>query len=256
MSCVIIGHQQQKAHMRFNMLTAANPKTQKGMHRGYLTYVLHLAPSTLSGLGDVCPQSSAGCRAACLNTAGRGGMFRPGEDTNRVQQARIRKTRLFFEDREQFMSQLVDDVTRAQRQAIKLGLEPVFRLNATSDLQWERYTVPGANNIFELFPDFQFYDYTKILGRKVNHIPNYHVTFSQSESNHQMVQRAMDMNLNVAVAFDQLPDTYLGRPVINGDRDDLRFLDPHGCVVGLKAKGRARRDHSGFVIRLKNVQTI
>lgn len=236
--------------MQFQLITAANPKIQKGTQRGYLSFILHLAPSTLSGRGDVCPKSSAGCRAACLNTAGRGGMFRPGETTNRIQQARIRRTRLFFEDRDQFMRLLVDDINQACIWARQRDLIPVFRLNGTSDLSWERYSVSGADNIFELFSTIQFYDYTKVLGRRVDHIANYHLTFSQSECNQADVERALSLGMNVAVAFDQLPEQYLGRQVINGDQDDLRFLDPSNCVVGLKAKGRARKDHSGFVIRI------
>lgn len=236
--------------MKFQLITAANPKIQKGVQRGYLSFILHLAPSTLSGLGNVCPRSSPGCEAACLNTAGRGGMFRPGEDTNRVQQARIRRTRLFFEDRDQFMRLLVKEINLATLWSRQRDLIPVFRLNGTSDLSWEKYPVSGADNIFELFSTIQFYDYTKVLGRRVDHIANYHLTFSQSECNQSDVEQAMAQGMNVAVAFDQLPDQYLGRPVISGDKDDLRFLDPTGCVVGLKAKGRARHDHSGFVIRI------
>ena len=148
----------------FKLLSTANPKIQKGTKLGYLSFILHLAPSTLSG-HNTCPKATPGCISACPNTAGRGGMFKRGETTNMIQKARIRKTMSFFADREQFMFDLVKDIRKGIKQAAKLGLTPVFRLNGTSDLSWEKYEVEGADNIFALFPDVQFYDYTKVLGR-------------------------------------------------------------------------------------------
>lgn len=230
------------------LLSTANPKIQKGTQKGYLSFILHLAPADLSGK-ETCPKRTAGCTAACLNTAGRGGMFRKGETTNIIQQARIRKTRMFFEQRAEFMSQLIKDIELGIKQSKKLGLTPVFRLNGTSDLAWEKYSVPGAKNIFDLFPTVTFYDYTKVLGRKVKDIPNYHLTFSAADGNDADVARAVQQGMNVAAVFDQLPDTYMGRPVINADEDDLRFLDPMGVIAGLKAKGKAKKDTTGFVRR-------
>lgn len=177
-------------------------------------------------------------------------MFRKGETTNMIQQARIRKTKEFFADREGFMRQLIKDIELGIKQASKLGLTPVFRLNGTSDLSWEKYAVPGARNIFDLFPTVTFYDYTKVLGRKVKDIPNYHLTFSAADGNDSDVQKAVDAGMNVAVVFDRVPDTYMGRPVINADEHDLRFLDPMGTIAGLKAKGRAKKDNTGFVRRV------
>jgi len=233
----------------FKLLSTANPKIQKGTERGYLSFILHLAPADLSGR-EVCPKRTAGCTAACLNTAGRGGMFRRGENTNVIQKARIRKTRYFFENREAFMDDLVSDIMRAVNYARKKGLIPVFRLNGTSDLSWEKYpTRYGAKNIFAQFPTLQFYDYTKVLGRKVAGIDNYHLTFSAADGNDADVARAIEQGMNVAVVFDRLPETYMGRSVFNADDTDLRFLDPKGVVLGLKAKGRAKKDESGFVRR-------
>jgi hypothetical protein len=230
------------------LLSTANPKIQKGTKLGYLSFILHLAPATLSGK-ETCPKRTAGCTAACLNTAGRGGMFRKGENTNMIQEARIRKTKMFFEQRDAFMAQLIKDIELGIRQASKLGLTPVFRLNGTSDLAWEKYSVPGARNIFDLFPTVTFYDYTKVLGRKVKDIPNYHLTFSAADGNDADVQKAIAAGMNVAAVFDRLPETYMGRPVVNADETDLRFLDPVGVIAGLKAKGRAKKDTSGFVRR-------
>jgi hypothetical protein len=226
------------------LLTVGNTKTMKGEAFGYQTYILHLAPADLSGY-ETCPKRTSGCTAACLNTAGRGGMFKPG-GTNTIQEARKRKTRQFFEQRDEFIAQLKQEIAAAIKSSKKKNLVPVFRLNGTSDLSFEKY------GIFESFPDVQFYDYTKIIGRKVSHIPNYHLTFSAADGNDRDVERAIAAGMNVAVVFglkktQPLPEAYLGRPVFNGDDSDLRFLDPQGVIVGLYAKGRARKDTSGFV---------
>ena len=233
-----------------NLLSTANPKIQKGTKLGYLSFILHLAPADLSG-HNTCPKATAGCKAACLNTAGRGGMFKKGETTNMIQKARIRKTLAFFNDREQFMKDLAKDIRKGIKQATKLGLTPVFRLNGTSDLSFEKYEVEGAKNIFALFPDVQFYDYTKVLGRKVEGINNYHLTFSAADGNDADVNRAIAQGMNVTVVFDKIPATYKGKEVFNADETDLRFLDPKGVVLGLKAKGRAKKDTTGFVVFMK-----
>lgn len=234
---------------QLKLLTAGNPKTLKGEKQGYLTFILHLSPADVAGVGNMCPKATPGCKLVCLNTAGRGGMFTAEQGTNKVQEARKRKTRWFVADRSEFLAQLVKDIEQAIKYAEKRDLIPVFRLNGTSDLAWEKYSIGTAKNIFELFPTYQFYDYTKILGRKVKKISNYHLTFSQAESNMDDVQKAVKQGMNVATVFRKaLPDTYLDRPVFNGDDSDLRFLDPTGVIVGLKAKGRARKDTSGFVV--------
>jgi hypothetical protein len=237
------------------LLSTGNPKVLKCMAQGYMTYILHLAPATLSGY-NVCAKATQGCIAACLNTAGRGGMFKKGETTNVIQKARIRKTELFFEDRVQFMALLVKDIELAIKQSIRMKLFPVVRLNGTSDIAWEKYEVVRDgitySNIFAAFPDLEFYDYTKILGRKINHIENYSLTFSAADGNDADVAKAMQQGYNIATVFGikktlPMPETYMGRPVFNGDDSDLRFLDPHGVVVGLYAKGKAKKDTSGFV---------
>jgi hypothetical protein len=163
-----------------------------------------------------------------------------------VQQARINRTKMFFEDRFNFMLQLVKEIKSAKKKADKEGLKLLVRPNGTSDIAWEKIRVEGARNIFELFPDVQFYDYTAIAGRTVP--DNYHLTFSRKESNDRDVSAAIRNGLNVAVVFDKLPETYLGLPVVSGDDTDIRVNDPRGVVVGLKAKGPAKRDLSGFVV--------
>jgi hypothetical protein len=231
----------------FKLLSTANPKIQKGTKMGYLSFILHLAPADLSGK-ETCPKRTAGCTAACLNTAGRGGMFKKGENTNMIQKARIRKTNFFFEDRASFMEQLFVDITKAIKFAERKGLIPVFRLNGTSDLSWEKYEVINGMNIFECFPNVQFYDYTKVLGRKVKHIPNYHLTFSKADGNDADVAEALMQGMSVVAVYDKIP-----ADVPSADETDLRFLDPKGVMLGLKAKGRAKKDYSGFVIRLTEV---
>jgi len=147
---------------------------------------------------------------------------------------------------------LYADIKLAIKQAKKKGMIPVFRLNGTSDIAWEKYDMLPGLNVFECFPDVQFYDYTKILGRKVKGIANYHLTFSAADGNDSDVYRAIAEGLNVATVFgikktEPMPETYNGRPVFNGDESDLRFLDPKGVIVGLYAKGKAKKDTSGFV---------
>ena len=238
-----------------HLLSVGNPKTLKGMKEGYNTYILHLAPHTLSG-HNTCPKATAGCSAACLNTAGRGGMFKRGEFTNNIQKARIRKTELFYNDRNQFMELLVKDITLAIKQSKRMNLIPVFRLNGTSDISWEKYPVQMGevvySNIFNAFGFVQFYDYTKVLGRKVSNISNYHLTFSAADGNDLDVLLARKAGYNIATVFGikktlPMPDSYMGLPVFNGDESDLRFLDPKQVVVGLYAKGKAKKDTSGFV---------
>jgi hypothetical protein len=244
----------------FKLLTKGNPKTLKGEKKGYLTFILHLAPAKLSGF-QTCPMATEGCRVACLNTAGRGGLSRglgrltveeiaAGTRSNTIQAARIRKTRQFFEARELFMVTLREDIERAIRYATKRDLVPAFRLNGTSDIRWEAVRVAawGGRTVFDVFPGVQFYDYTKIPNRF--HVPaNYALTFSLADGNDLQAHAAIARGLNVAVVFrnKSLPAEFMGLPVFNGDESDLRFLDPKGVVVGLYAKGNAKRDTTGFV---------
>lgn len=236
------------------LLTRGNPKVRKGEAAGFVTFILHLAPAKLSGY-QTCPMATEGCRAACLNTAGRGGIGLTTHGTNAIQEARIRKTRRFFEDREGFMADLVREIHNGVQWARRKGLTAVFRLNGTSDIRWETvpctYSDERYSNVMEAFPGVQFYDYTKLPNRR--DLPtNYRLTFSLAESNAVQALQAAQNGMNVAVVFrKELPDFFtlgpLSLPVINGDETDLRFLDPRGVVVGLKAKGRARKDTSGFV---------
>jgi hypothetical protein len=145
------------------------------------------------------------------------------------------------------MQDLYEDIQKAIKFAERKGLIPVFRLNGTSDLSWEKYTI-NDKNLFELFPNVQFYDYTKVLGRKVSQYKNYHLTFSKADGNDADVAEALMQGMSVVAVYDEIP---AGVP--SADETDLRFLDPKGIMLGLKAKGKAKKDLSGFVIRLKEV---
>jgi len=239
------------------LLSTGNPKVLKGLKEGFNTYILHLAPASLSGF-NTCPKATEGCKAACLNTAGRGGMFKKGENTNNIQKARIRKTIQFFTARESFMQDLVKDIELAIKQSAKKGLIPVFRLNGTSDLSWEKYEVIRDGklyrNIFTAFPNVQFYDYTKVLGRKIADFKNYHLTFSMADGNYFDCKEAVKQGMNIAVVFgikkgSPMPEKFFNynMTVFNGDESDLRFLDPKNSIIGLYAKGKAKKDTSGFV---------
>lgn len=229
------------------LLTISNPKLLKGKKLNYISAVLHLAPYNLSGF-QVCPMAD-GCEFPCLNTAGRGGIIKKGEASNKIQEARIRKTREFFLDREAFMDSLYNDIRLFIKNAAKKGFIPAIRLNGTSDIAWEKIRVKNYRNIFEAFPDIQFYDYTKIPGRE-NLPKNYNLTFSRSANNELNTLKEMQKGKNVAVVFDTIPEKFMGKRVVDGDYTDLRFLDDENVIVGLKAKGKAKNDFSGFVVRI------
>ena len=235
--------------MADKLLSFNNPKIFKGVkvNNKYISAILHMRPENTR----ICPyQDVASCKEACLNTAGRGGIFKKGETTNVIQEARKRKTKLFLEDRTTFMTDLIADITRFANYCKKKDKLPCIRLNGTSDIQYENILVEDKN-IFEHFPDIQFYDYTKIPTRKVSHIDNYHLTWSYSEANPKYTAWYDKIAYNIAVVFNgAFPIYFKGREVINGDESDLRFLDKDNVIVGLKAKGKARHDMSGFVIHV------
>jgi hypothetical protein len=222
---------------------SSDSKTVKGEKYGYLTGVLYLAPSDVSGR-NTCPMASAGCRSACLYTAGRGRF-------SNVQQSRIDKTLRYFADVDAFTAELRKDIEKLERKAKKLGLIPAVRLNGTSDLFGRMHV-----ELITAFPHITFYDYTKVSKRFniAEKVSNYSLTFSRSESNELEALGVLERGHNIAVVFavdacGRLPILYHGFPVIDGDESDLRFLDARGVVVGLKAKGDAKRDRSGFVVQ-------
>lgn len=225
-----------------------HPKADKNLKVGVYSLMMHLAPADRSGY-EVCPMRSAGCTAACLNTAG----FHYARKEN----ARINRTKFFFEDRPAFMQMLVKEITTAQKKAKRLGLRCGIRLNGTSDIPWENVPAGAARNVMELFPDIAFMDYTKRANRR-NLPRNYRLTFSRSESNELACAEAVQNGMNVAIVFRQdLPQTWMVGShllkVIDGDEHDWRYGDYDSwpnerVVVGLRAKGKGIRDTSGFVL--------
>lgn len=221
-----------------------NAKTAKSdkVSDEYLTAIMYLAPAQEAGGKSLCPGSTAGCRDGCLYTAGRG-------VTRSVQDARIYRARMYLHHRPVFMNLLDKEIKAFVRKCHKLNRKPAIRLNGTSDILWERFTKGGS--LFERNPSVMYYDYTKIHARMYDKLPpNYHLTYSRSETtSNSLVKNLTTHGKNVAVVFsDDLPTEYLGIPVIDGTKHDLRFLDPPGVIVGLTALGKARRDTSGFVV--------
>lgn len=231
-----------------------NAKTVKGQKEGYLTGILYIAPANLSGYNTCAMAEIAQCTHACLNTAGLGGVY------SSIQEARIKKARLFFEDRQLFMSNIVKDIELLIKKAAAKGFTPLVRLNGTSDIKWENVTFEHtfANGktrivtIFEVFPEIQFYDYTKIANR--DNLPaNYDLTFSYSGvlSYQKYVDIAIAKGMRIAAVFRSeklIPKKYRGLICIPGDNTDIRHIEPKGVIVALYAKGKAKKDTSGFVI--------
>ena len=230
-----------------------NAKTVKGEQLGFLTGILYLAPSDISGF-NVCPMAKiAQCENACLYTAGRGAF-------NSIQLARINKTQYFFEDRQNFMLNIVKDIEKGIKQAKKAGLTLLIRLNGTSDIKWENVFFDyefmhgkiRSINIFDLFPEIQFYDYTKIANR-IDLPKNYDLTFSYSGviQYQPYVKKAINNQMRIATVFrrvEDIPTEFLGLPVVSGDNSDIRHLDNQNSIVALYAKGKAKKDYSGFVV--------
>ena len=236
--------------MKLNLLSInADAKTRKGTAFGVMTGILYLAPSNESKVINTCPKASPGCRIGCLYSAGRGAM-------SNVRKARIAKTVMFKNEQAKFMGDIASNVLALCKKATKATLQPAIRLNGTSDVAWEKVQVQEGKSIMEINAATQFYDYSKRVDRMLAYLTgklpaNYHLTFSRSEDNDADVDKVLKMGGNVAVVFSgkSLPSTYKGYTVINGDEHDARFLDPKGVIVGLKAKGKAKKDTSGFVVK-------
>lgn len=241
------------------LLSKDNNKTVKGEKYGWITYIMYMSPFTQNATGkNVCSHASSGCVEACLFGSGFGGMF-----TN-VEKGRINKTNYFLANRNAFLEQMYNEIEKVVAKHKEKKERVCIRLNGTSDLAWEKFKVKDGKSLMELFPDVQFYDYTKNYLRFERVLPeNYHLTFSRSESNEEHVERILAMGHNVAIIFDELPETYKGYKVVNGDLSDLRFEDEKNVVVGLKYKkltGRGANNKkvfdSGFGLRLHELQEL
>lgn len=225
----------------------SNAKTSKSsdLFPDTLTAILYLSPHKLAGYGNVCSHATDGCVQTCLYTAGRGKF-------STVQQARIRKTKLFFEDNAQFKLDLSNDIAMFNKYCSDNKLTGYVRLNGTSDIDWQKIKITGKT-VYELFPSIHFYDYTKDIKRK-SKFDNYHLTFSYNEKvTITEVKNKLKENVNVAVVFDEVPSIWKGLKVVNGDLSDLRPKDETNVIVGLKAKGLARTIKTDFVIKTLNI---
>ena len=185
--------------------------------------------------------ASPECVKACLNTSGRGQMLS-------VQKARLDKTNYFWTNRNGFLWDLSKEIEQLKKRARSQGYKFAVRLNGTSDLAWHKFKIDGGSTIHELHPDVQFYEYTKVPSYLNHDVENLNVTFSDSGRNDKDISAAIDSGHNVAVVFaDRLPKKWKGKKVIDGDRHDLRFLDPSGVIIGLIAKGAGREINNKFI---------
>jgi hypothetical protein len=234
---------------------STNPKTAKLLEEfGYEAVIHHMTPDTLAdGVHTVCAWSTPGCRATCLNTAGRsqisGDLTTKNLEMYMIHRSRITKTMEFFNDRQGYADRLTEELVLLEKRALSKGLYPVARLNGTSDVPWENYIPMDA------FTNTRFYDYTKGEQRVRNWIagklpPNYDLTYSYHEYTAPgLVRKFTNQGINVAVVFrSEIPAVFQGVDVISGIEHDFRFMDKKGCVVGLLARGRAKHDTSGFVV--------
>lgn len=236
-----------------SLLTPESVKIEKSnlSQKRFLNVIQYLAPATMAGGPNLCPCHTEGCYGKqgenCIAGTGRLAM---------ANETLIARTKFFHGDPDHYLERLIAEIEHFREKARECGRKLALRLNGTSDIDWERRA--GFQFLFEMFPDVTFYDYTKVANRIVREgkavsIPkNYHLTFSRSESNQADVEAVVKhSDVNVAVVFEtkpsiggrpaeDLPSEYLGRKVIDGDKHDLRFLDPAGVIVGLRAKGGLR----------------
>lgn len=220
---------------------AANVKLAKSEGMDVMPVGVSLSPANVAGIGTTCAYSTPGCRALCLASAGKGGL-------TTVQEARKVRTLFLAEHPEAFLAILVRDLHKAQAKARKAGRILGVRLNILSDLRWEAI----APCLFDMFGDAMFYDYTKWPMALRYLVPsNYHLTYSATErTTYDQIATMVDMGVNVAVPVaikrsEPIPATLYGVPAIDGDKHDVRPLDPKGVVVALRPKGAARKAEAG-----------
>jgi len=225
-----------------------------------LTYALYLSPANTSGY-EVCPYATKECKLECLATSGRNAV-EIFSGLHKIENARINKTRLFFEEQDYFMQWLIAELTLCEKKANRLNLGFSVRLNCTSDIDWANIKY-NNKNIFEIFPNVQFYDYTKNPNKFLNKPNNYHLTISYTGYNWNKCKELLKSGYNVAMVFNvknetELPKEFEGYKIINGDITDARFLDTKGIIIGLIWKRIADRKaetkvlNSCFVVQPNN----
>lgn len=264
------------------LFSTDSAKAAKASGYGYLNAIHYMAPATLGGAGNMCSHYTIACFLNCLGwQSGQASMVKDlDNDTNNVRESRKLKAQLFMKDRANYMNRLARDIIALDRRAMRESLKLCVRLNGSSDLRFERisfeidvktskalaayyglledcaidatYYAGRKFTLPALFPEIQFVDYTKNPNRLGNAPDNLDLTLSYSVENSADCVKALMAGHNVAMIFDGgLPDRFAGFPVIDGDKHDLRHLDPKGGhIVGLTPKGRrAKLDQTGFIIR-------
>ena len=223
---------------------STNSKTAKNSIK---TFILYLAPHNLNNKGlTLCKDASKGCIASCLYSAGRGKF-------SNVQNSRINKANYFVTDKKVFLTQLLKEIKKEIKKASDKDEKIAFRLNGTSDIDFLYLLNKNLDFDIELlnYDKVYFYDYTKSIARakRYKDFRNYTLTFSKSETNDKEVKEALNLGINVAAVFkDNLPQKYKGTKVIDGDFSDLEMIKHKNIILGLKAKGDAKKDTTGFVI--------
>lgn len=227
---------------------------------------------------SLCPFASPGCLDGCLVTSGNGRY-------ESVQNGRLRKTLVYLLDPAEFMLRAAKDAAKIAAKALELGLSLAFRFDGTSDevtafildnyQTWrdlvavelaklaKRLKV-ALETLLSLFDAAQYYSYTKRpraswRRRLMEHFGRLHITYSFHEgpkaTDH--AREYLAHGHGVAVVMDKATKSralalgaWLNAPVIDGDEHDARHLGPNaGHVVALLAKGKARKDTTGFVVR-------
>jgi hypothetical protein len=212
-------------------------KHEKAFKFDELVYTIYFAPAKMSGY-EVCPMRTDECTLLCLNESGRNKM---DTDKNTINNSRIKKTKLFFEEREFLVRWIIDEIKSAKAKAENLGYSFSVRLNNTSDITPESFYIDDngtKRNLLEIFPDVQFYDYTKVSKRLelVKKYKNYDITFSYSGTNMTECLSMLSNNVRVAMVFKKVPENYMNFNVIDGDQYDMRYRDDKNVIVGLKFK--------------------
>ena len=228
------------------LFTANNPKILKSLKKGFVTIGLSLAPEELNGIVNFCESATPQCIKGCINKSGRGAM-------DLAQRARIRKSTELINDPISFFYQLINEIGKHKRKADRDGYQLVIRLNVYSDIRWEEIIIDQGLNIFEIFPDLTFYDYTKhdLESRKIP--SNYDLTFSYTGYNRKKAERALSLGKRIAVVFNHkrisMPESFLSAPALSGDDHDLTFIHPQGIALMLTVKGSAvKEDNSPFIL--------
>ena len=224
-------------------------KNQKVNH--HYTYIIYLAPANSSGV-NVCTHSTKECRLGCLATSGRAAMD-IASGANKIQNARIRKTLAYSINPTFFLDWIIAEMKSYKAKAQRDGYEFSVRLNGTSDIDYSKVLLNGKN-IFELFPDVIFYDYTKNHNRLYTPIKNYTLTLSYTGYNWEQSKKALNNGFNIAAVFNitkkvPFPTSYRGYTVINGDLSDLRVGEAKGVIIGLRWKVIANKENN---VKIKN----